>query len=114
MITHPMAHLVFKHLAGKWSQRILQHLAQGEQRFSQLRRVLPGVSEKMLVQTLRELERDGLLRRTSFPVVPPHVVYSLTDAGGMCVERAAPLAEFLEAYVPFFERARISYDNAGC
>ncbi|MEU8524439.1 MULTISPECIES: winged helix-turn-helix transcriptional regulator [Streptomyces] len=69
-------------VAGKWKSLILWELHHhGTRRFSELRRGLPGVSEKMLVQHLREMEEDGLVDREVYPVVPPKVEYSLTEHG---------------------------------
>ncbi|WP_436774621.1 winged helix-turn-helix transcriptional regulator [Yinghuangia sp. YIM S09857] len=69
-------------VAGKWKSLIIWELHEhGIRRFAELRRALPGVSEKMLVQHLREMEEDGLVHREVFPVVPPKVEYSLTEHG---------------------------------
>ncbi|KOX31594.1 MULTISPECIES: winged helix-turn-helix transcriptional regulator [unclassified Streptomyces] len=69
-------------LTGKWKAPILWELhAHGTRRFAELRRGLPGVSEKMLVQHLREMEEDGLVHREVYPEVPPRVEYSLTEHG---------------------------------
>lgn len=69
-------------LSGKWKGLILWELDEhGVRRFAELRRGLPGVSEKMLTQHLREMEQDGLVRREVYPVVPPRVEYSLTEHG---------------------------------
>ncbi|MGW7434021.1 winged helix-turn-helix transcriptional regulator [Streptomyces sp. NPDC054861] len=69
-------------VTGKWKSLILWELQErGTRRFSELRRGLPGVSEKMLVQHLREMEEDGLVHREVYPVVPPKVEYSLTEHG---------------------------------
>lgn len=69
-------------LSGKWKGLILWELSEhGVRRFAELRRGLPGVSEKMLTQHLREMEQDGLVRREVYPVVPPRVEYSLTEHG---------------------------------
>src|SRR5258708_31243214 len=69
---------VLLHLASKWAALIMRTLSRGERRYSEIRWAIEGISEKMLAQTLRDLERDGLVSRTSYPFVPPHVVYSLT------------------------------------
>ena len=68
-------------VGGKWKGLILWHLCQKTLRFSQLRRRTTGVTQKMLTQQLRELERDGLVYREVYPEVPPKVEYSLTDEG---------------------------------
>ncbi len=68
-------------IGGKYKTLILWHLAGGSRRFSQLQRLIPRATPKMLTQQLRELEGDGVIHREVFPVVPPRVEYSLTDRG---------------------------------
>ena len=68
-------------IGGKYKALILWHLSEGDLRFSELRKVIHGATAKMLTQQLRELEADDLIHREVFPVVPPKVVYSLTDLG---------------------------------
>lgn len=68
-------------LGGKWTAVVLAHVKEAPRRFSELRRLIPDVSEKMLTQRLRSLEVDGLLKRTVVSNTPPHVVYDLTPAG---------------------------------
>ena len=75
-------------VGGKWKLHILWKLADGKLRFAELRRAVAGISEAVLIAQLKELERDGLVTRTSYPVVPPRVEYELT-----------PLARELEATV---------------
>jgi DNA-binding HxlR family transcriptional regulator len=72
-------------VGGKWKAVILWHLSHKTLRFSQLQRRLPGVTQKMLTQQLRELERDGMIHREVYPEVPPRVEYSLTDEGSSLV-----------------------------
>jgi len=72
-------------IGGKWKCVILWHLRKGELRFSQLKKRLPGVTQKMLTQQLRDLEENGLIHREVYPVVPPKVEYSLTDEGRVFV-----------------------------
>lgn len=68
-------------IGGRWKPLILYNLRQGKKRYSELKRVIPDISEKMLIQHLKELEQDKLVLRESLPVVPPHVKYSLTKSG---------------------------------
>jgi DNA-binding HxlR family transcriptional regulator len=72
---------VLKHVTSRWGVLILVALRDGTHRFSDLRRKMGGVSEKMLAQSLQALEQDGFINRVSYPVVPPHVEYSLTPLG---------------------------------
>ncbi len=68
-------------IGGRWKPIILFNLMTGDKRYSELKRAIPPITEKMLIQHLKELEADGLIVRTVFPVVPPHVEYSLTTSG---------------------------------
>lgn len=68
-------------VGGKWKALILWALSTGTQRFGDLKRMVPGVTEKMLIQQLRELEHDGIVSREIYPQVPPKVEYSLTELG---------------------------------
>jgi DNA-binding HxlR family transcriptional regulator len=80
---------VLAKLATKWAPLVMRQLARGDKRYSELRGAIEGISEKMLAQTLRELERDGLVVRMSYDVVPPHVVYSLSPLGKECAPLVA-------------------------
>ena len=79
---------------------VLIVLKTGTHRFSELRRKIGGVSERMLAQTLQALEGDGFVRRVSHPVVPPHVEYSLTPLGSELAGKVAELAEWVEVNMP--------------
>jgi DNA-binding HxlR family transcriptional regulator len=68
-------------IGGRWKVLILFHLFQAVKRFSELQRSMPGITQKMLTQQLREMERDGIVNRTVFPQVPPRVEYRLTPLG---------------------------------
>lgn len=80
---------VLGRISGRWSLYVIMALMHGPKRFSELRRHVEGISQKMLTQTLRELEEDGIVRRTVTPIIPPRVDYELTDMGR---ELQAPLA----------------------
>ncbi|ATA25965.1 HxlR family transcriptional regulator [Brenneria goodwinii] len=87
---------ILNHVTSRWGVLILVALLDGTLRFSQLRRKIGGVSERMLAQTLQWLESDGFILRTSYPVVPPHVEYSLTPLGKEVSERVKILADWIE------------------
>lgn len=87
---------VLKHVTSRWGVLILVALRDGTYRFSDLRRKVGGVSEKMLAQTLQWLESDGFVLRRSYPVVPPHVEYSLTPLGVEVSRLVESLADWIE------------------
>ena len=87
---------VLKHVTSRWGVLVLVALLDGTLRFSDLRRRIGGVSEKMLAQTLQWLEGDGFVLRVSYPVVPPHVEYSLTPLGREVGTRVEGLADWIE------------------
>ena len=87
---------VLTHLTGKWTVLILIALREGTKRFAELRRKLNGVSERMLAKNLKQLEAHRLLIRKSYPVVPPHVEYTLTPLGQEAAERMATLTDWIE------------------
>ena len=96
---------MFEHITSKWGVLVLVALEPGTLRWAELKRAIEGVTEKMLAQTLRTLEADGLVLREALPVVPPHVEYSLTPAGRDVVERLTPLLAWLHEYVDADEPA---------
>lgn len=79
--SHDPVNVTLKVIGGKWKPLLLWLISQNTMRFSELQKSMPGVTQKMLTQQLRELELDGLVKRTVYPVVPPKVEYSLTDYG---------------------------------
>ena len=91
---------VLKHVTSSWGVLILLALRTGTHRFSDLRRKMGGVSEKMLAQSLQALEQDGFINRVSYPVVPPHVEYSLAPLGEQVSEKVAALADWIELNLP--------------
>lgn len=83
--------ILIEHVTSKWGLLLLVALSEGEQRWSELRRRADGISEKMLAQTLKTLERDGLVSRRAQATIPPRVDYSLTDLGRELSELLVPL-----------------------
>lgn len=82
---------VLDHITSRWGILIIMALSEGEHRWSELRRRADGISEKMLAQTLKTLERDGLVHRKALPVIPPHVNYGLTERGHELADLLIPL-----------------------
>jgi DNA-binding HxlR family transcriptional regulator len=105
-----LTHIVMGHLASKWSPSIVLELSNCSRRYSELRTRINGISEKMLAQTLRELERDGLVLRTSLSALPPHVVYSLTPLGEDGVQHISALVAWVQANVDELARAQRAFD----
>ena len=91
---------ILEHLTTKWSVLVLRCLSDGIHRFSELRQRIDGVSEKMLAQTLKVLEKDGFLIRTVYPVVPPKVEYQLTILGSQAAEKLNHLIAWIERHLP--------------
>ncbi|MCW4355466.1 helix-turn-helix transcriptional regulator [Hoyosella sp. YIM 151337] len=101
---------VLEHITSRWGVLVLGILLAGTQRFSELRKGIGGVSEKMLAQTLQTLERDGLVLRKAYPVIPPRVEYSLTPLGLEAARRVAELASWSELNLSKVLDARQTYD----
>jgi DNA-binding HxlR family transcriptional regulator len=93
-------------IANKWTVLVIYALSRGTSRHSQLRESIRGVSQKMLTQTLRRLETDGLVRREIYPVVPPKVEYSLTPLGETLIEPLTAICHWAEAHLAEMEAAR--------
>jgi DNA-binding HxlR family transcriptional regulator len=93
-----------------WSVLVVVMLADGPRRYTELARKIEGVSPKMLTQTLRGLERDGLLTRTVYPVVPPRVDYALTGLGESLLGLVTALEQWAEGNIEQVESARAAYD----
>lgn len=91
---------VLKHLTSRWGVLVLIALQTGTLRFSELRRRVGGVSERMLAQTLQWLEGDGMLERRAFKIVPPHVEYTLTPLGEEAAAKVRDLADWIEVSLP--------------
>jgi DNA-binding HxlR family transcriptional regulator len=91
---------ILNHVTSRWGVLVLVALREGTHRFSELRRKIGGVSEKMLAQTLVQLEQDGFVDRVSHPVVPPHVEYSLTPLGEQIGIQVESLTDWIEVNLP--------------
>ncbi len=104
---------VLDHVAGKWTGLVIGRLEDGTLRFSELRRQIGGISQKMLTQTLRGLERDGLVQRTVFAQVPPRVEYELTPLGRSLAAAISVIREWTEGNFDDVLEARKRYDERG-
>jgi DNA-binding HxlR family transcriptional regulator len=98
-------------LANKWTALAVGEMESGPKRFGELRRRLEGISQKMLTQTLRALERDGLVARTVYPTVPLRVEYALTDLGRSVTEPLRALRTWSVVNIRSIEAARADYDE---
>jgi DNA-binding HxlR family transcriptional regulator len=103
---------ILGHVTGRWGGLVLGSLIDGTRRYSEIRVRVDGISEKMLAQTLRDLERDGLLIRRQYPTVPPRVDYSLTPAGIEVARRVRDLMTWLEEHVGELVAAQRRHERA--
>lgn len=102
---------VIGRVADKWTMLVLEVLAEhGETRFTRVGDLVGGISQKMLTQTLRAMERDGLVIRTVHPVIPPKVEYRLTDLGVTLAEAFCGVWTWAETHIDRIEAARAAYD----
>ena len=101
---------ILARVGDKWSVRVVMGLADGSRRFNELRRDIPGISQRMLTRTLRGLERDGLVKRTVTPAVPPRVDYELTALGTSLCDPVARLGNWAIANIGAVESARAEFD----
>ncbi len=107
-----MMHELLDRVADKWTLLVLEELEEnGTLRFTQLSRKIPAVSQKMLTQTLRQMERDGLVHRTVYPVVPPKVEYRLTQLGHGLSESFCGVWRWVESNLDAVEAAREQFDS---
>ena len=98
--------IVLDRIADKWTALIIQVLANGTQRYAALQREIGGISQKMLTQTLRSLERDGLVLRKVYPIAPPKVEYSLTRLGRTLIDPLHALCRWSERHLPELQANR--------
>lgn len=101
---------VLDRIGDKWSFLLVLKLASTPQRFGQLRRAVPDISQRMLTQTLRDLQRDGLVSRTVFPTTPPSVEYRLTDLGQSLLGPMRALVRWADDHHAVIKKARGVFD----
>jgi DNA-binding HxlR family transcriptional regulator len=101
---------ILSRVGDKWTVLIVMMLAEGPRRFNELKRIIGGISQRMLTLTLRGLERDGLVTRTIFPTIPPRVDYELTQLGHSLRVPIEALGNWAFAHIPVVERARAEFD----
>jgi DNA-binding HxlR family transcriptional regulator len=102
---------ILDRIADKWSLLVIALLERRTLRFSELRKAIDGISQRMLTVTLRQLERDGLVRRKAYPVVPPRVDYELTDMGCTLHDTIKSLVTWTEEHQTAIAKARADYDT---
>jgi len=102
---------VLARVGSKWSILIIGALGHGPRRFSELKRDVQGISQRMLTLTVRGLERDGLIERTVTPSIPPRVDYALTDLGRSLLKPVSALGEWAVENRTAVERARLTFDK---
>ncbi len=107
----PKISQVLARVGEKWSVLIIIMLAERPRRFSELKRAIGGISQRMLTLSLRGLERDGLVRRTVFPVVPPRVEYELTPLGQSLRAPVSALGEWVRGHLAEIDAARAEFDR---
>ena len=103
---------VIANISGKWNSLLMAALAERTYRFGELRRLVPDISQRMLTQTLRDLQRDGYVHREVYPTKPPSVEYSLTDLGRSLFEPLNELMRWAECNHSAVRRARRRFDTA--
>lgn len=102
---------ILARIGDKWSVLIVMLLSSGPKRFNEMRRLISGISQRMLTLTLRGLERDGLVTRTLFPTIPPRVDYELTPLGYSLRKPITALGEWAYANRSEIETARAKFDR---
>ncbi|MFJ6676114.1 winged helix-turn-helix transcriptional regulator [Actinosynnema sp. NPDC091369] len=102
---------ILDRIADKWSLLVIALLDRRVLRFSELSRLIDGISQRMLTITLRQLERDGLVKRTVYPVVPPRVDYELTSMGVTLHDTIQALVDWTESHQDAIAAAREAYDR---
>ncbi len=102
---------ILSHIGDKWSILIVTLLGDGPRRFNDIKRSVPGISQRMLTLTLRNLERDGLVTRTVFPTIPPRVDYELTALGHSVRAPVQVVVDWVQTHLREIEAARLQFDR---
>jgi DNA-binding HxlR family transcriptional regulator len=102
---------ILSRVGDKWTVLVVQYLGSGPMRFSELKRTIGGISQKMLTATLRGLERDGFVTRTVFPTIPPRVDYELTELGRELLTPVRALGEWARKNTLRIREAREKFDQ---
>jgi DNA-binding HxlR family transcriptional regulator len=102
---------ILDRIGDKWTLYVITLLGQGTKRFTELKREIDGISQRMLTVTLRGLERDGLVSRKVYAVMPPHVEYSLTEMGRTLLDKSIAFVIWAEDHLHEIDAARTSYDR---
>jgi DNA-binding HxlR family transcriptional regulator len=102
---------VLARVGDKWSILIIVLLGDGPRRFNEMKRLVGGISQRMLTLTLRGLERDGLVTRTQYLTIPPRVDYALTKLGTTLLEAVSPLGAWARAHVKEIQKAQARYER---
>src|SRR5947209_18403646 len=102
---------VLSRVGDKWSVFVIMALDDGPKRFNELKRIIDGISQRMLTLTLRGLERDGLVTRTVFPTIPPRVDYELTALGRSLWGAVEPLGLWVRGHLSHIHKARDKFDK---
>jgi DNA-binding HxlR family transcriptional regulator len=102
---------VLARVGDKWSVLIIVLLGDGPKRFNEIKRMVGGISQRMLTLTLRGLERDGLVKRTQFSTIPPRVDYELTQLGRSLWEAVKPLGDWARGHIKHITRAQTAFDK---
>lgn len=107
----PLAYITLDLIADRWSILVIYHLADGEHRYSELQRAVEGISAKMLTQTLRNLQRNGIVHREVYPVMPIKVGYRLTELGETLVPSLKALCQWAFEHLDDVIEARDAFEN---
>jgi DNA-binding HxlR family transcriptional regulator len=102
---------VLELVSDKWVVDVLHAIRDGDNRYGQMQRAIPDITKKMLTQTLRRMERNGILERVDYEENPPHVEYYITEVGESLITHLTRMCEWSKNYFASVEKARMTYDG---